>query len=298
MSNVDEQISHTYSFQDRGPVYIFTNENIAGYLNTIGDLRGKNILSVAASGDQAFHAYLAGAKHVDTFDINSFQNNIVELKLHMIKYLPYDKFMTFFFDQNNFFNCKIIEPISDKFSKKLSEFIQYYLKDGIKMIRYRAATAEDFRIRDKVPYLYSPDKYYKLRDCLPEKIDFKRCDISEIPKKFNMQYDVILLSNIFEYLYMGYNLLSTEQRIVQFYRDTLSKIADKNLTHESGKIVFNYMWNTTPDAWNSFMDYFNKKNLIPISSTIERKFYARAVDAISKPNSGWDVALIMSQKQK
>ena len=296
MNSVDKFISTTYSFQDRAPVYVFTNENIADYLRPIGDLTGKNVLTVAASGDHAFLSYLAGAKSVDTFDINSFQNSIIELKTHMIKHLSYNDFLTFFFDEKRFFDTKILEPISDKFSKKLISFIEDYKIRGLDMIRYRAACSPDYRLLQSIPYLYSSDKYYKLRERLPEKINFKHCNLLDVHNRFNKKYDLILLSNIFEYLYMNYNMMSYEQRIEKYYKDVLSKLADKNLCGNNSQIIFSYMWGTNPNAWISYIDYFNKKHSLYSNRAFERNFVARATESMQK-NCKWDVVLSMTQKQ-
>ena len=71
------------------PVFLFTNENISGYLDKMDDLSGKSVLSVAGSGDHAFECLLRDAKSVDTFDVNYLQKHVIELKSKMIKHLPY-----------------------------------------------------------------------------------------------------------------------------------------------------------------------------------------------------------------
>ena len=77
----------TRAFHDHAPVYLFTNENIYGTLKTAGDISNKKILTVGASGDHVFESYLLGARDVHTFDINSSQKNVIELKNHMIREL-------------------------------------------------------------------------------------------------------------------------------------------------------------------------------------------------------------------
>ena len=74
----------TRAFHDHDPVYLFTNENIYGTLKTAGDISNKKILTVGASGDHVFESYLLGAKDVHTFDINSSQKNVIELKVSII----------------------------------------------------------------------------------------------------------------------------------------------------------------------------------------------------------------------
>ena len=66
------------------PVFLFTNENIQGYLGQMNSVAGKDVLTVGASGDHAFECILAGAKKVDTFDTNFLQKHIIELKQKMI----------------------------------------------------------------------------------------------------------------------------------------------------------------------------------------------------------------------
>ena len=66
------------------PVFLFTDENISGYLDKTDDLSGKSVLSVAGSGDHAFECLLRDAKSVDTFDVNYLQKHVIELKSKMI----------------------------------------------------------------------------------------------------------------------------------------------------------------------------------------------------------------------
>ena len=61
-AGIDIWATETYAFQDRDPVYLFTNENISGTLKTAPNISGARVLAVGASGDHAFESYLAGAK--------------------------------------------------------------------------------------------------------------------------------------------------------------------------------------------------------------------------------------------
>ena len=47
-------ISQQNIYNWHAPVFLFTIENIAGYLKGINSLAGKKVLSVAGSGDHAF----------------------------------------------------------------------------------------------------------------------------------------------------------------------------------------------------------------------------------------------------
>lgn len=239
-------------FCGNAPVYLFTNENISGYLPHLGNMTGARVLSVCASGDHAFECLLAGASYVDTFDININQKNVVELKTHMIRHLPYEQFLEFFFGTYHFFDPKILNPIRDKFSDDLKDFLFGYKSRGNKMFWYQDGVSPGFDIF-KISYLQNPNKYYELREKLSEKISFTNCDIREISTKFTQKYDVILLSNIADYFYTDKTILATDEIISNFYREALVPLSNKNLANDNGRICFQYLWKTYNTAkWDIF----------------------------------------------
>lgn len=287
--NSDFFISSDYAFQDQSSVYLFTNENISAYLNKLYDLDGARVLSVASSGDHAFNAYLNGASHVDTFDINSYQRNILELKNHMIRGIPYSDFMDFFFDKKEFWNQKILEPIAPYFSRELRYFINKCNTETKHMFKYRGATAPEFDLRH-IPYISDPDQYCKLSSILPDKINFHHCKLERVSAKFNQRYDLIMLSNIFNYLYSDVPI--TETRFIKFYQNILCPLADNNLK-DGGKICFNYMWDTKPSVWSNFMDYIQSQYI----KNKSHEFSSRSVIAAFH-DTDWDTVLIMQKRQR
>lgn len=248
------QSTNTGDFYNEGPVYLFSNENISGYMPACGDLHGAYVLTVCASGDHAFESYLAGAAHVDTFDINSFQHNVMELKTHMIRDLKYEAFMDFFFNSRNFFDTRILRPIQHKFSPELMYFMHRYNKSGHNMFRYGSSHGDAFDIF-RLSYLSDPKKYYELAEKLPERLSFKNCDISQISNEFPYKYDLIMLSNIIDYMYPG--LTSTQERWQRFYKNNLYPLSYKSLVSNNGRICFEYMWGPNhPNAWANFISAF------------------------------------------
>ncbi|MFQ6702787.1 MAG: DUF3419 family protein [Alphaproteobacteria bacterium] len=306
----------SYAFQDGDSVYLFTNENIHGTLKTAGDLSGKKILTVGASGDQVFESYLMGAGDVHTFDINSNQKNVIELKNHMIRGLSYENFMDFFFSAGNFFNQNILAPISPFFSDDLRNFLkQCSRKDACKNFKYRAAYTREYDI-NKLQYISNENNFNAVRDKLPEQIPFKHCDISTAYKamqycvqhygsnylnqktdftnvpplyaNFTEKYDLILLSNIFNYLYL--DSIYTEEKFLKMHRNVLAPLIANNTT-ENGRVYFHYIWDGHTGAWMNFLDYFQKKNSIPT------EIVARTVEAAYK-DSLYDVVLYAARRQK
>ncbi len=242
---------------DNGPVYLFTNENIAGYLQQLSNIQGARVLSVAASGDHAFESYLCGASHVDTFDINSLQRCVMELKMHMIHHLEYDDFMEFFFDKQNPFNVDILRPVRSLFSKELTSFVRLFHRKDLSMFRYGASCAQSFNHRS-ISYLSSDSAYYALRKKLPENINFVKCDIKDLTVNFNQKYDLILLSNIVDYVDDDYTIREDVSRTEMLFRTLLSPLAEHNLVDKNGCMCFRYLWSGMPATWDSVFETVTK----------------------------------------
>lgn len=252
----DSLYSSSCVYHDKSPVFAFTNENVAGYISSDVNLGGKSVLSVAASGDQAFEALSAGASRVDTFDINSNQRIILELKSKMIRGLSYDNFMDFFFSRPNMFNPQILRPIMSGFSHQLQMFlISCYM--NTRVIRDYSTDCPYF-----VSYISDRASYEALRNKMPADIEFTHTDITGLSAKFDRKYDLILLSNICESMYpREENALTVYKR---FYNEVLTDLAARHL-NGGGRICFDYLFSmlNVPDAY--FYDY-----------------WARALDALKR----------------
>lgn len=252
--------------QSFGRAYLFTNENVAEYISQF-NMDGKRILSVTASGDHAFECLLAGASFVDTFDINYAQKTITELKKHMIQNLSYEDFMDFFFEEKNFFDKKIIEPIWKYFSQELSLYMDWYYCLGScaprHMFVYGKPNINSYD-KNKISYIADKEMYEKLSHKLPKKISFTHTEVNNLVNCFDVQYDFILLSNIFDYIYSP--LCDDYDALTQCYEGLLKPLINKNLSPNNGHILFQYMWSGKAlkrtelmDAWQKFAHKFNRK---------------------------------------
>lgn len=285
------------------PVFLFTNENIAGYLQQMNSVNGKKVLTVASSGDHAFECMLNGAQHIDTFDVNYLQKHIVELKSKMIKYLPYFDFMRFFFDKQNFFNREIIKPIWHTFSPGLKIFLNKYYRSGdSSMFRYRKSQSPYYNV-DRITYIRDPAAYEHLGRIMPNNINFKRTDLTNITKQFEATYDTILLSNISEYMYE--ELPNSATKVQLFYNNILMPIAEKNLSKKGGQICFNYAWHAHQSDFAEIIKHirYNKCSLIDCFDFMSYDLEMVAVpsvcsDAVLLLNPLPDIALYMTQNQR
>lgn len=230
-------ISSSTIFGDNSSAFVFTNENIRAYMQHVGDLTDKNVLTVAASGDHAFGAYLAGARHVETFDVNSVQRPIAELKRMMIKNLPYEDFMEFFFSTHKTMNPRILAPIMRTMGPHMQQFLMQMYGNPSTIRWYSNQTSE------LVPYLVNKSVYETLRGRLPDgEIKFVHTDIKDVTAKFDGKYDLIMLSNICASMYPCAE--SMDEIYTNYYNDILAPMADK-LLNPGGKICFDYQFRLT-----------------------------------------------------
>jgi len=238
---------------NKSQLFLFSNENVRDSLGTLGDLRGKTVLSVGASGDHAFEAYLSGARRVDLFDINPYQKLVVELKHKMIKKLDFAEFRKCF--AGDFAdNRKILRKLYPEFSMNLISLLQGLYNSNnnstfTPWCLYKPGAPQN------ISYLTCATEYERLRNILPKKLEFKTVSLDEIPHKFSQRYDCILLSNIFDYFWTQYDITS---RFNDFYHEVLLPIAEKNLVPFNSQIMFHYCfdWNRMPGLRNE-MDTAN-----------------------------------------
>ena len=278
-------------------VFLFSNENVAGYLDNF-DLSGKTVLTVGASGDHAFECYARGAKHVDTFDINYRQKPIIELKNHMIKNIPYEDFLEFFFTKDRFFDIQIIKPIMPLFSPSLRMFMDLYYSmgnAGRKMFAYNGQL--DITAHYDNTYYSYEEKYNLLAKKLPRCISFKHLDITGLTANFTRKYDFIILSNIFDFQHS--EIPDAYQALNQFYNGTLNDLAQNNLGPDGGTIILEYMWgnnsSTRDNMWDAWQEFATKKN------TKTHATGHKMDNCFVKPMMGgrrYDNVLFMTQKQK
>ena len=221
--------------------YSFTNENIGAYLQFF-DLKGKSLLTVGSSGDQAINASLAGCRDITICDICPLTKYFYYLKVAALLNLSREEFIKFLniryipaFKNNNpyFFNKKTYDRIKstlkwlDIESFLVWEYIikKYESNDILKLFK------DDLESVDIAyncnNYLKSEENYNKTRDAIINTlVNFINMDISLL--KNNKLYDNIWLSNVAQYL--------RSEAI-----DSLFENTGKNLNPD-GKAILYYSW--------------------------------------------------------
>lgn len=255
---MDNVIYNFKPFSTRDQLYSFTNENQGEYYKLL-DFNRKKVLTVAASGDHAFNAILHGAEKVDTFDINRLTSYYVDLKKTIIETKNYQTFMTFFGNDYGYikpFNTYIYKDISDLLmpNSKLFWDTLYSYTTGADIKKYLFRVQNEYIINNMNSYL-NEENYYRLQDKLSSyKIGFTENNILNLPKKIkNENYDLILLSNISDYIerMFSFNQLAKFRKLILKLGETLN---------ENGQIVFAYIYDVDGKTHRKFAHNFNNQN--------------------------------------
>lgn len=206
-------------------VYPFTNENVTSY-EYLYDFDNARVLSVLGSGDQYFASLLYGAKDVDLFDVNGLAYDFFVLKYYGILILSYDEFYDYF----------IIKELNDlKYFKRLIQFLPLTVVNRLCYLyeKYNGLSSLlFFRVIGSnenggcIPY-FDKENYYKLQSILLNR-KFPRFYLSNFlrlsDKVDDKSYDVILTSNIFDWLYKDCEIES-----VGVYKEILGKFNYKEI---------------------------------------------------------------------
>lgn len=194
-------------------VFSFSNEN----LNEIFKhrrLKNKRVATVGSSGDQVLYSILKGCRDVTCIDADPYTQPYTELKLAAIKNLTFEEFLDYF-RYDNILNHKYYAKISHDLSEYSKAFWDEVMLNsdstmsfaGISMVLFKifqsVSTYKDFiSTRDAMEYCSNKKKYNLLKESLDEdiKIEFIQSGFDEFHENLRGRYDLILLSNIYDYI--------------------------------------------------------------------------------------------------
>lgn len=232
-------------------IYPFTTENIKGYLDLM-DVKGKDVLTVGASGDQTLNLLVRDVNSVDYFDMNPFTKMYFDLKCAAIKILSveeylqffcYDAFPSTFKKNNNAFSINTYHKISPHLEASTRRFWDslYLEQNGVDIRKSMlfSTDEEPFKVLPKVNDYLSEDSFEKLRTIMLTKDEprFIETNITKLSSKLTKKYDYILLSNIAQYLDYIYD----KDELNRFRRLILNLSFDLNT---NGKLMLSYLYDT------------------------------------------------------
>lgn len=237
---INLKLSSNKNYKKYCKLYSFTTENISGYYIFL-DFKNKDILTVCASGDHAINALLKGANIVDTFDINKLSNYFSELKYAGIKKLNYKEFIEFFTISDNSFDYNIFSKMKDNLSNNSYMFFEglyrHFDYNG-KNLRKSEIFNNLYDISDyKIKYndYLKKDNYLQAKKKIVS-IKFSCNSFINLNKNTDKKYDLILLSNISDYIKDLFkdNYL---EKYKMFIENELS-----NMLKPNGKIALAYIY--------------------------------------------------------
>ena len=209
-------------------VYYSTNEDLNSLLSSF-NLGEKDVLSVAGSGDQAFHFYSAGANKIDLFDINRLTIHYYYLRTWVLKYLdsyyPNKDFATYVDEL-----LERVKPNSEEEQDSLmywKKFVKRFSKD--KIIKLFCSSS----LCDSRDFSGNIDGLKKIIS--NKKTHFYDMDISElIDIDIQNKYDVIYVSNIRDWI-------NRRNKSWEIYCDNLY-----NLLNDNGVVINSSVVNEYP----------------------------------------------------
>ncbi len=248
-------------FGEYAPMYVFTTENLLGYLRKL-KVNGKSVLTVTSSADHLINLAFAGASRVDNFDCNRNTYFMAELKLAALQVLTYEEFLDFFTDAKSrvidysgfLAGQKRVEENELVFDYKTYLRIRPYLKEDCALywdLLYEEFSFDGKKLTDSGivfggdreaatknnEYLLDNKHYEKAREAVSKvEKNYYFVDILQI-HNLPHTYDLVLLSNIYEYLTDEWYSTITKERFNEYITKDIAPILN-----EGAKVVAAYQY--------------------------------------------------------
>lgn len=180
-------------FMEYSPAYSVTNENIR-FLTQLISKENPYVLTAACSGDPALFFKLAGASHVDTFDISYGAKVISDIKTTAISYLQHDEYIRML--HNLFYMQKKsdspeLELIRPALPTQTNDYLDQL--QGYRLFN-NGVSPDNFKKNFLTDQEFNSLKRKNLKP-----FNFIWTDIVNLHQHLDAKYDVINFSNIFEY---------------------------------------------------------------------------------------------------
>jgi len=209
-------------------IYLFTTENIKGYMDEI-DLTNKKIITVTGSSDHILNAILKGTKEILTFDVNILTKYYMDLKLEAIKKLTFEEFKkVFIYENEKSLNYDLIKELNlPKESKEFWDKEMSKYDNGLLLRKSNLFNIKYFNPNSKIKqngYL-NKENYDIIKSKLFDvDIKFINCSIEEL--EIDKNYDYMFLSNISDYLDLIFkeDTLKEYQKVINRFRKNVSHI--------------------------------------------------------------------------
>lgn len=177
--------------QDLIPAYAISNENQRWI--TARFQNAKRVLTVAASGDQAMFYAINGATKIETYDITHFAHVIQDIKTTALKHLNHREY------------CEMVESLcgtyGDYKKAKHIDKILPHLPDASKQILAQHGKYANFNRGAMYPgHLPTMSEYARMQTTITQPFKFIHAPLNKLHEQISGQYDIINVSNIFDFV--------------------------------------------------------------------------------------------------
>ena len=266
-------------------IYLFTTENIAGYMDEL-DLTNRKVITVTGSSDHLINAILKGCIDITTFDINPLVKYYLDLKLSAIKALPFKEFLDFLlYDTEKSFDYETIKRLDmDKDSRDFwLDELNKYDNNGLKMKHSGLFILKYFDYENKIDCnLYLNETNYDIiKERLKQvRIVFLKTNLRDLVIKEN--YDYMFLSNISDYLDIFY-----EDNYLVNYKNLIFHFLKK-----VNVIYFSYVYDVNSKEKRSVID-----NILDVKKIFGDIKIKRFKSALINVNENTEDAVLIKEEE-
>ena len=182
------------TFSYYSPAYVLSNENLRWTTGLTRD-SGRRVLTVAASGDQPMFYSINGADKIDTFDVSFCSKAIMDIKTAALQTMARDEYIAFLIALHSTKDAQNVTYMSDILAQIPQDSAQFVRDMQGRRIFGNGLTPQDYKM-----FYPTAQEYKQMRDAANGYFKFIWTDIGSLHTHLTAEYDVINLSNIFEYL--------------------------------------------------------------------------------------------------
>ena len=179
---------------DYSHAYVVSNENLRHTTGLTRDM-GRRVLTVAGSGEQPLFYTINGATQIDTFDISYCARAIMDIKTQAIRSgMPYEQYKKLLKDLHFAPSASKVSGVSEILPKIPAHSAQFVRgMDGYRI--FGNGLNPEYYASEMI----SETESKTLQKALRGAFKFIWSDVATLHTQLNGEYDVINLSNIFEW---------------------------------------------------------------------------------------------------
>lgn len=273
---------------NKNQVYVFTNENIAGYIRDLDLNGGVNALSVCSGGDHLLNLGVKDVLDVDLVDINPITEYFtLGIKLPLIlaySYEGFKKVIEFLF-KSKIYNLTLERKILYGLLAFMPTKYKLFFK---KIFDYYFALQDKYQAPVKLMQILTTDYYFNLEEITfynlylqsEESYNRLKANIRKMNLSFQLgsifDYDLVLCSNALEHIYIP-------ECDMAKLKAKFAKL--KNSLTDDGKIIATYMYGFYDKASDSYENYPIKGTDIYLREVLKEELilldsYKKSKDAV------------------